>query len=354
MANIEKRVSGKGEISYRVKVRLKGAPIQTGTFQSLIKARNWAAQIETRIREGQHLAVLESKKHTLGELIDRYESRVLAARHGATADTMRHLREWRRLIGDYYLASITPALINETRDKIAELRPKNKEKSNSTLNRYLAALSVVLSYAMKELEWIDINPVSKVSKLPEPRGRVRYLSDDEREKLLATLKDAANPYLYPIVLLALTTGARRMEILGLRWHDVDLVARRAILQDTKNGERRSLPIIEPALGELRKLYERRGNSEFVFPSHNGKQPVDIKRGWDSALAAADIEDFRFHDLRHTCASYLAMNGATMGEIAAVLGHKTLQMTKRYAHLSDAHTQSVVEKMSQKIFGGTHA
>ena len=350
MANIEKRTAKNGKVSYRVKVRMKGYPPQSQTFKSLSMAKSWATRMEARITEGLHLTVIESKRHNLNELIDLYERRILSQRKGAVADTVRHLRVWQRFLGDYALASITPALIIKAREQIAALETHNKKKTNATLNRYLAALSVVLSYAVRELEWLDINPISKVSKLPEPRGRVRYLSAAERENLIAAAQASPNPYIYPVILLAITTGARKMEIMGLRWADVDLAAQRAILHDTKNGERRCLPLVEPALGELRKLHTVRGKNEYLFPSRDGQQPFDIKRAWDAIIRTTGITDFHFHDLRHTCASYLAMNGATMGEIAAVLGHKTLQMTKRYAHLSDEHSQSVVAKMTARIFG----
>ncbi len=350
MANIEKRISKNGKISYRVKIRIKGAPVLSKTFSGLTRARDWAAKMETKIKDGVHSSVFESQKHTLNELIDHYINKVLPYKNNSSAaDTARHLQEWKRRIGERFLAHLSPGIISRVREEIATSSKQGKTRSNSTINRYMAALSVVFSYAVKELEWLDINPISKISKLPEPRGRVRYLSDTEREKLLSAVKVANNPYLYPVVLVAITTGARRMEILSLKWADVDLEAKRAILHDTKNGERRGLPLVEPALGALKELYANRGNSPFVFPSHDGTQPFDIKRSWDKAIATAGIEDFRFHDLRHTCASYLIMNGATMGEISAVLGHKTLQMTKRYAHLSDSHTHNIVEKMSTKIF-----
>lgn len=144
-----------------------------------------------------------------------------------------------------------------------------------------------------------------------------------------------------------------MEIMSLKWRDVDLNAGRAILQDTKNGERRYMPLAGPAPVELRKLYSnRKPNDIYVFPSHDGTKPFDIQRSWYKAMADAGLENFHFHDLRHTCASYLAMNGYSMAEIAAILGHKTLQMTKRYAHLSDEHSQTIVETMANKIFGET--
>ena len=183
----------------------------------------------------------------------------------------------------------------------------------------------------------------KVKKPAMPRGRVRFLDDDERRRLLDACLVSESPHLYPTVVLALSTGMRRGEILGLRWRDVDLKAGFAILHDTKNGERRRVPITGHALIVFRNHSKVRSlDSDHVF--------VDVRRAWLTAVKRAGIEDFRFHDLRHSAASYLAMNGASPGEIAEVLGHKTLQMVKRYAHLSESHTRSVVESMNREVFG----
>lgn len=184
----------------------------------------------------------------------------------------------------------------------------------------------------------------------EPRGRVRFLSDDERERLLKACKASDSKYLYLIVVLALSTGGRRMEVIGLKWSDVDFNRGIITLHETKNGERRVLPLAGHALALMKEHAKvRQLNCEYVFPSHNFKNPIDIRTPWETALKRADIEDFRFHDLRHSAASYLAMNGASLAEIAEILGHKTLQMVKRYAHLSEAHTSKVVAAMNQKIF-----
>jgi integrase len=142
-----------------------------------------------------------------------------------------------------------------------------------------------------------------------------------------------------------------MEILQLRWQDVDFQRQVITLHDTKNGERRSLPLTGHALALMQHHAKiRRIDSPFVFPSRNGKKPFDIRRAWEAALKKANIPDFCFHDLRHSAASYLAMNGASLAEIAEILGHKTLSMVKRYAHLSEAHTAGVVARMNEKIFG----
>ena len=152
------------------------------------------------------------------------------------------------------------------------------------------------------------------------------------------------------MLFAITTGVRRGELLGLRWQDIDLERRVAVLHNAKNGDRRSVPIVPEGAELLREHGKvRRLDNDQVFAS-DGDDPVWFDKFWYAALKAAKIKDFRFHDLRHTAASYLAMSGATTAEIAAVLGHRTLQMVKRYAHLPDQHTGAVVERMTRKYFG----
>lgn len=354
MANIEKRSTQNGQTTYRVKVRLKGFPIQSATFERLTDARKWAQQTEAAIREGRHFKTTEAKKHTLGEAIDRYLQYVMPTKPKSEYCQIGQIRWWKDSLGAYTLSDITPALIAQHRDKLAEgsiINDKKVLRSPATVNRYLAALSHIYTIAVKEWGWVEENPLSKVTKMKEPRGRVRFLSDDERIKLLAVCKKSESPFLYPVVVLALSTGARRMEILGLSWQDVDLTRGVIILHETKNGERRILPLAGHAL-ELIKQHSkiRQLNCDLVFPGKNLKKPVDIRTPWETALKRAEITDFRFHDLRHSAASYLAMNGASLAEIAEILGHKTLQMVKRYSHLSEAHTSKVVAKMNEAIFG----
>jgi integrase len=191
----------------------------------------------------------------------------------------------------------------------------------------------------------------KVTKPEEPRGRVRYLSQDERTRLLDACKKSSSPLLYPVVVLALSTGARQGEIMNLTWDDVDLKRGRAILHETKNGERRALPLAGHALDTLREFAKvRRLDSKLLFAGRNPLTPAELRKPWVEALKTAEITGFHFHDLRHSAASEFAMNGATLAEIAEILGHKTLQMVQRYAHLSEGHTAGVVERMNKKIFG----
>lgn len=351
MASIEKRVDKSGEVSFRVKVRMKGYSVQSATFTRLTDARKWASSTETSIREGRHFKYAEAKKHTLGELIDRYVQNVLPAKRRVFKDYKQQLGYWKAELGHVLLSDVTPALIVEKRDELAAGMTPRGKRSPATVNRYLACLSHACSTALREWGWIEDNPLSKVSRLNEPRGRVRFLADDERGRLLESCKDSAYPHMYLIVVLALSTGARRNEIMTLRWQDIDFPRRQLVLHETKNGERRVLPVTGKAyelLSEHKKI--RRIDTDMLFPSARPGTPYDIRKSWESALERAGIEDFRFHDLRHSAASYLAMNGASLAEIAEVLGHKTLQMVKRYAHLSEAHTHTIVSKMNERIFG----
>jgi integrase len=356
MANIEKRIAKDGKISFRVKVRLKNFPAQTATFQRLTDARKWAQQTEAALREGRHFKITEAKRHTLAQTIDRYVQKILSTQPKKKRNQLTQLQWWKETLGAYTLAEVTPALLAEQRDKLLEEKTKRKKlRTPATVNRYLAVLSHVFTVAIKEWQWIEENPLLKITKPKEPRGRVRFLSDEERQCLLESCKVSENKILYMVVVLALSTGARRMELLGLHWKDVDLQRGVIILHETKNGERRVLTLSGHAL-ELMKQHEkaRNLNCDLVFPGKNPKNPIDVRSTWETALKRANIANFRFHDLRHSTASYLAMNGASLAEISEVLGHKTLQMVKRYAHLSEEHTSEVVAKMNKKIFNSQNS
>ena len=353
MATIEKRTSLDGTTSYRAKVRLKGYPAQNATFSRLTDAKKWVQDTESAIREGRHFKTNAAKKHTVKELINRYFEEILSRKIKGVSDQTTQLNWWKDKIGSFLLSDINTALIIENRNKLLSEKSLRKEgkRSNATVNRYCASLSHRFTIAVKEWEWLQENPMLKMKKLKEPRGRVRFLSDEERERLLTVCKESQSPFLYVLVVLAISTGARKMELCSLNWEDVDLKRGMIILHDTKNGDRRALPLVGIAKDLMKEHYKNRNeNTNLVFPAKNLIDPIDIRTPFETALIKAEIKDFRWHDLRHSCASYLAMNGATLAEIAGVLGHKTLSMVKRYSHISEAHTAKVVERMNSKIFG----
>jgi integrase len=350
MASIQKRTQvdaeGGQRTSYRVQVRRRGFPPITATFERKTDADKWAKATESDMDRRRYFPQHEAERHTLAALVDRQLEAVKLDRPHDYERQRAILGWWKAKLGDYTLATITPELLGRHRDDLQT----REGLAPGTVNRYLSALSKAFSNAVKEWHWIQDNPLARVSKKTEPQGRVRYLSDDERARLLEACRASERKELYLIVLLALTTGMRRGELLGLRWQDVDLERGMAVLHNTKNGDRRSVPIVPEVAALLREHGKvRRLDNDLIF-AKDSAEVWTFDKAWYQALKAARVKGFRFHDLRHTAASYLAMSGATVPELAAVLGHRTLAMVKRYAHLSDQHTGAVVERMTRKYFG----
>ena len=355
MAAIRARQGAKGT-TYQVIVRLKGQAPQVETFTRLTDARKWAASVESAIRESRHFPQQEAKRHTVADLIERRLAYVELKEPHRLVKTRLQLGWWKENLGPLALANVTPAVLAKARDQLGSenigTAEQPKYRTPATVNRYLAALGKALTEAVKEYNWLQANPMRSVTKETEPKGRVRYLSEEERGRLLDACVHSDLKELELIVWLALSTGMRRGEILGLRWPDVDLKRRHITLHQTKNGERRGVPIL-PAVAELLEAHGkiRRVDTDLLFPVKGKRVPIDPSKPFRAALEKAKIENFRFHDLRHTAASYLAMSGATTAEIAAVLGHKTLAMVQRYAHLSTAHVSGVLTRMGAKFLDG---
>ena len=287
---------------------------------------------------------------TLKEAAEEYLAAYTAA------DETRHQRigTWTRLLGNHPLQSITPELVDEALSRLANeparvysgkdadgnpiFKAKTGRRSGATLNRYLTALGALFTWAKKNrlLPRGFESPTRHVEKQSEGRGRVRFLTDDERNRLLAECRESPWPRLYLLVLMAITTGARRGELLGLEWKDVDLDRAEATLHDTKNGDRRVLILIPQVIAELEKFAPKDATTSatLVFRSRlRPSQPYATAKVFNEAVEAAKIKNFRFHDCRHCTASYLAQNGASLLEIADTLGHRQLRMVQRYAHLN---------------------
>jgi integrase len=370
MAVIEKRKTMSGKVQFRVKVRLKGFPPQTSTHETQRDAKRWAQETESAIREGRHFKTAEAKKHTLGALIDRYIRDVLPQKKKSQKKQAAQLQWWKEQLGSYLLADVSPALIGQKKDELSRGTTYRKtQRSPATVVRYLSALSHVFSVAVKEWGWLEDSPTRKVSKPRESRGRVRFLDEEEKERLLQACKESSNAYLYPIVVIAISSGMRYSEIVNLKFPDLDLPRKRIILQETKNGDRRAVPLAGQALELLIQLEKkRRIDTNLLFPKMRSRRPlssfsedsleqvqkvqkpIQIRTAWAVALKKAQIQDFRFHDLRHCAASYFAMSGASLTEIADILGHKTMSMVKRYSHLSDSHKHNVVDRMNKSFIG----
>lgn len=365
MATIENRKNDDGTISYRVKIRLKGHAPESATFSRLTDARNWVQKTEADIKAGRHFGI--SRMHTLSELLFEYTNSPAHKKLKSASYMKARLDWWHQNHGDKLLKEITPALIAKSRDKLLNefltVRRRGvdgtvskvaleKKRSGATTNRFLAALSSACSYGVKELGWLERNPLERVTKLAESKGRVRFLDSVELPRFLLACQ--THPDLYLAVLISLTTGGRQSEVMGLHWGQIDLKAGRATLYagTTKNEDAKVMPLVGEALSLLEERFKVRNLSDDrIFPpTHIAKKSVflHLRKPFLAALTEADISDFHWHDLRHTCASYLMMNGVSPLEISKILGHRTMAMVTRYSHLAPARASDISNALAKTL------
>jgi integrase len=366
MATIRERPKADGTRAFHVQVRMTGFPARTASFSTKRQAKRWAKTVEAEMIEGRHFRSAEGRRRTLAEAIDRYlEREAPKLRDGRMHKST--LPWWREKLGRFKLWEITPALIAEYRDKLAaetyqRARPGAKRSSlkageqarefkrkPNTVNNYLVPLGRVFSVARREWHWIAHNPMESVAKLAAGPGRVRYLSEDERQRLLA--ETTKEPQLHTLVVLALSTAARAGELMGLSWRDVDLKEGRILLRKTKNAQPRVVWVHGEALRLLREHGKiRRLDDDRVFLGYTPGTRYDYHTPFKAACAAAGVQDFRFHDIRHSAATYLAREGATEQQLKAIGGWKS-NVVSRYVHLAAEDAKAVLERMSAKILGG---
>lgn len=215
-----------------------------------------------------------------------------------------------------------------------ELVTTNKPLAPATINRYRTNLQSILSWARKKRLFAKgwQNPVCETERLPEDNARTRYLSLNEYEKLLKVSRLSRWDSLTVLIMLAVTTGARKGTLLGLKWSDVDLDAGTAKVDRTKNGNAFTLVLLPEVCHELQRIKRKALPDDLVFRGRRPNRSMNFEKAWHMALKNAGIEGAVFHSLRHTHASWLAQQGAPLLAIAESMGHKSLVMTKRYAHL----------------------
>lgn len=348
---IQKRVSKKGVASYRVQIRQSdGFPPKSKSFPTLQEAKDWQTQEKARRRQSAYFPEQARSKNTVAELIDRYVTIILPTKPKNAKDTKRHLEWWKTKLGKYAVQAVSPDLIAKLRQELAAgLTPKGTKRSPSTVNRYLAAFSCAMSYAVRECGWINDNPCRRVSKFKESASRDRIASPEECARILAECAKSRNEHLLPIVLLAMTTGMRQGEITGLTWDCVDLERELINLKDTKNGRPRTISLIGEPLQILReRFFCRKQQTPYVFPAKKRFGRISIRKAWDEVLKRARVDGLRFHDLRHTFATYAAESGASNLELATAMGHQTLQMLQRYTHMNGAITRKLSKAVHERI------
>ncbi len=246
MAYIEKRTHPSGRITYRARIRLNGSSPISESFPTRRAAKEWSSKMEADVRQGRYFGRQTSKEHTFEDLLDRYLEPGIIQNKKSFEKYKKQLFWWKKHLKEYYLCNITPSIISELKELLLkEKTPRGTLRSQSTANRYLAALSAAFSLAVNEWNWLKENPLSKISKFKESRPQERFLTKDEIEKLLAICKTSKSPHLYAVTLFAICSGARKGEILNLKWKDVDFERQTATFRETKNGETRTIPLSAP-------------------------------------------------------------------------------------------------------------
>ncbi len=305
-------------------------------------AREILSKRKTLVAENRHLDVKKIPKTTFQELCDLYWEEEGSLRKTKGLASM--LKIWKEYFGNPLVSELTAQKIEaflrqHTKAVKLDGMTARVEVAPATKNRHLALLSRMFNKGIERGRVVE-NPAQGVEKYEENNARTRYLSTGEIERLL----EASSDDFRPVLITALHTGMRRGEILNLQWPDVDLKARVILIRESKSGKQRKIPMDE-TLYETLSVLPSRFKKGYVFPSpRTGGRRYDFKKPFRAAVTKAGIEDFRFHDLRHTFGSHLVMNGVDLRTIQELLGHYSVSMTEKYAHLAPDHRTRAVKTL----------
>jgi len=316
--------------SYYIDYYFEGERIRerVGTNKKL--AERALAKRKTEIAEGRFFSESTRSNVTFDDLSNDFMKWSKANKRSWERD-QRSIRLMSRKFGSLKLTKITPKLIEDYKQE------RLKSVKGATVNRELACLKSMFSKAVI-WDMASSNPVKKVKMLREGPERLRFLVKAEIDALIKECSED----LRPLVIVAVNTGMRYGEIVGMTWDHVDLVNKRIRITRSKSGRSRDIPM-NRAVYDL--IAKRERVSKFVFCRSDGTKINSVRTAFLRALERAGIEDFRFHDLRHTFASHIVMSGVDLITVMELLGHTTTKMTLRYAHLCDEHRTKSMEKLS---------
>lgn len=307
--------------TWQARVSRKGFPPEVRTFLTRAEAKQWATQVESAMARGLHHSTSGTNALSFSALLDRYAEEVSPTKRGGPDEVTRIHAIRRRKIGSYAMTNLTPDVIARFRDE------RLRSVRAGAVIRDLALISSVINHARREWGLTVDNPCELVRKPASPPGRTRVLSAAEEARLLAALQPTGrrNPWALPAVQLAIETAMRRGELLALEWRNVDFENRTALLPLTKNGDARIVPLSARAIAALETIPGPREGKVLQIRHHA------LHAAFKRALRRAGVEDLHFHDLRHTAATRMATKLPNVIELAAVTGHRTVQMLKRYYH-----------------------
>ena len=303
----------------------------TGTTEKKL-ARAILDKRKTQVAENRHLDVKKVSKTTFFELCTQYWEN--HGKHLRTKGLLDMIEGWKKGIGNPPLKDITTFQI----ERFLNERMEQGGIGPATRNRHLAMLRSLFNRAIT-WELMETNPTADIERLRETGARTRFLDQDEIQSLLAGASDRFRP----ILVTAIHTGIRRGEILHLEWPDVDIKNRLITIQQSKSGKKRMIPIDDTLMETLTGLPSR-FQKGYVFPSRVkvGQPMVDLNHTFRRLVDRLEIENVRFHDLRHTFASHLVMNGVDIKTVQELLGHANITMTMRYSHLAPVHRARAVQ------------
>ena len=316
MATIRKR----GEGQYHVQIRKRGYPTQTKTFTKEADARRWATILESEMERGVFVSRTEAEGTLVAEVLQRYADEVLPTKRSEQSDKSR-LKTLMGAFGSYHLASLSSSQVAKFRDhRLKVVGPQSVIHEINLMNRVLKTATMDWGIALP-----GGLPTAQVRKPAKPRGRDRRVSEAEIAAILDTTESSE---LKTVVILAVETGMRRSELASLLWENIDLKKQTAHLPKTKTDVPRTVPLSKTAVAVLRTFGMKTEGRVFSL------QGESISQAFERACAPhrANIEGLRFHDLRHEATSRFFEKGLNVMEVAAITGHKTLDMLKRYTHL----------------------
>jgi integrase len=340
-----------GTMTYLAVVRIKPFDPSYGKFSTRAEARQWADTEARALKDKRRTGAVNQKitSETLGGLIDAYRADIEVQKLKSFENLTLLLGFWANRHGAEKIREFNiKTRVREARDALHK-----RGVGPATTNRYTSALAAVFKWAQKNTDLIDDNKTWPSGlRMKEPRGRTRYLNDQE----LAAIKEAAekhSPTMYAAIIVSIACGLRQSEMLRLVWSDIDFSKATLTIHISKTGKPRVVHLVPPAVDALKKL-RREGvpniGRKHVFLNKKGG-PLDkstLNFCWEKIRAAAKLEDFRWHDLRHSCASFHAQLGASLYEIGSVLGHASPVTTARYSHLVQGRPITGSDALAKKL------
>lgn len=290
----------------------------------------WAKK-QTEIAENKFLDIKREQKIKFEVFADEYFDLHCKVNHSSVGKSSgSQLKSLKEFFGGRYLHEITPMEIEKYKNE------RIKHVSPATVNRNLARIKALFNKAIQWKKFDGENPMKHIRFLKEDNHKLRYLEKEQISKLI----DSCRGFLKPLVIVALNTGMRRWELFTLKWQNIDVNQKLIYLLETKSGKKREIPMNEAVINAFISI-RKHPKSPYVFYKPDGEHIRDVRKCFGSALKKAGIKDFRFHDLRHSFASQLAMAGVDLNTIRELLGHSDLKTTLIYAHLSKDHTMRAV-------------